>query len=80
MVSVLSSKSEIPQKFLDAFSSLDDFHYIMIPELRFDDESKNIIQKQEDVDEAISLANHIRTFTQCIAKSTTVDGISFLII
>ena len=80
MVSVLTSNSEIPQKFLSVMSNSKDFNFVIIPRYKFDDDSKNIIQKQEDVDEAISLAMKVKSFTTCIAKSTTADGISFFII
>lgn len=76
MVSVLSQKSEIQQKFLDVMSTKE-FSFIMIPKFFLDEESKNIIQKQIDVDEAIKLASKIKSYNQCVAKSTTTDGISF---
>ena len=80
MVSILTSNSEIPSKFLDVMSNPSDFNLVIIPRYKFDDDSKNIIQKQEDVDEAINLAMKVKSFTACIVKSTTADGISFFII
>lgn len=76
-LTVYHDKQFVEQKFIDALDPKT-FRFLIVPNYTVDFESKNVIQKQEDVNAAMDLASKVRSY-DCVKKSTTADGVSFFI-
>lgn len=77
MVNVYTPNTYVPQEYIDALSTPNrQFCFIAVPEYKKDDESGNIIQKEQDVKDALSLISKVRSYNM-FAKSITAEGVSF---